>query len=335
MELKEAFLWKKINNKIKCELCRRNCIISENSTGFCRVRQNIKGKLYSLVYGRTLSLAIDPIEKKPLFHFKPTTLCTSMSTFGCNFRCLHCQNYFISQLWLKEDLQKIPYTKPAEIVDFTLRQNIPGIAYTYTEPTIFAEYAYDTMVEAKKFGLYNVWVSNGYFSKKLLQKIAPYLDAINVDLKGDEKFYQEVCGNAHVKFVKENIKLLVKEFNIHTEVTYLIIPGYNDKEEQIKDAITFVAKISKNIPMHFTRFFPAFRMKNVQPTPIDTLKKAKLIAKEEGLNYVYLGNIPEEENTYCHNCGNLLIKRIAYSAEIVGLEGNKCKKCGAEIPIII
>jgi len=333
-ELHEALFWKKEKDgRIKCNACQRNCIIGEGKTGFCRVRKNIEGKLYSLVYGKTLTLEVDPIEKKPLFHFKPGSQCTGVSTYGCNFACLHCQNFHLSQKFTEEMIEKVPFTSPKEIVERTLELGVQGIAYTYTEPTIFIEYALDTMKEAKKFGLYNVFVSNGYMSEELLQAAKPYLDAINVDLKGNQKFYQEVCGGVKEEGVKNTIRWLYKN-RIHNEVTYLIIPGFNDKEEYFKETAEFILSLSDSIPLHFSRFYPMNKLDYLPATDPKTVFKAKEIAENLGLKYVYAGNLQAEENTLCPKCKNLLVERYHYNTEMPGIKEGKCSKCGSKAEII-
>ncbi len=292
-ELHEALFYKKLkNNLVKCNLCMRACTISEKGGSQCGVRKNVNGKLYSLVYGRTITMSIDPIEKKPLFNFKPGSKCLGISTYGCNFMCKHCQNWKISQERSEKAILAVPFKSPKEIVEQTLAVGVEGIAYTYTEPTIFAEYALDTMKIARKKGLYNVWVSNGYMSKECIDEIAPFLDAINVDLKGNAKFYKEVVGNANIDFVKENIVYLYKK-KIHLEVTNLIVPGFNDTEKDFKELAEFVAGIDKKIPLHFSRFYPMYKLDYLPPTDIDKLHKAKEIAEKTGLKFVYLGNVPD------------------------------------------
>jgi pyruvate formate lyase activating enzyme len=327
---KEALLWKKLQEKkVQCSLCNRFCAIDDGQTGFCRVRKNINGRLVSLVYGRTLTLETDPIEKKPLFNFKPGSHCTGVSTFGCNFRCLHCQNYSISQEFTEEAISLVPFTEPKAVVEFTAESGVEGISYTYTEPTIFAEYALDIMKAARKKGLYNVWVSNGYMSKEAADLIIPHLDAINIDLKGNEKFYKEVCGNAERKFVMENIKYFHSK-GVHVEVTNLVIPSYNDTAKDFKEVSSFIASVDRDMPLHFTAFFPMYKLDRLPATDRSTLEKAKDTAKKERLSYVYLGNIREEGNTRCKKCGNLLVRRLFYDTEITGLDGRKCGKCGTE-----
>ncbi len=333
-EMREARFYKKLaNDRVQCTACNRFCSIDKNQTGFCRVRKNIDGKLYSLVYNKTLTMTADPIEKKPLYHFMPGTLCNSISTYGCNFSCPFCQNHDISQDFLEEDIAKVPETTPEQIVQNTLERGLEGIAYTYVEPTVFIEYALDIMKLAHKEHLYNVWVSNGYMSKFALKELVRYLDGANIDLKGDASFYKKLCGNADVDFVKESIKFLHKK-KVHVEVTNLLIPGYNDSKAQIKEIVSFIASLDKKIPLHFSRFFPHYKMLSTPITPIETLREAYEIAKTAGLQYVYLGNVPEAQHTYCPKCQNVVIERIGYEITLIALdEKGRCKYCNYNLGI--
>ena len=336
--MKEVRLYKKLKNKaVQCLGCQHKCIIPEGGMGICGAKRNIGGKLYSIVHSLPAAINIDPIEKKPLFHFLPGSRILSIGTLGCNFFCKFCQNWDISQaLRAKKEIPKEEevgnYLPPKEVVKLAKEYQTPSIAYTYNEPTIFADYAYETMKLAKKAGLRNVWVSNGYFSDETFKMISPYLDAINIDLKSfSEKFYQNIVG-AELEPVKENIKKVYKA-GIWLETTTLIIPGYNDSKEELTSIARFIKKISPDIPWHISRFFPAYKMKNVTPTPKETLLKAYEIGKKEGLNYVYLGNMPNSkyESTYCPKCKKLVIERWGF--EILGnyLEKDKCPNCNQKI----
>lgn len=331
---KIAKFWEKKNNVVRCRLCPHNCIIREGKRGLCRVRENRNGKLYTLVYASCSSANVDPIEKKPLFHFYPGSLVYSLSTVGCNLKCLHCQNYAISQITPEEAfLIELP---PEKAVGEALKTS-DGIAFTYNEPTIWWEYAYDTSKLAKKHGLYTVFVTNGYINEEPLKEIAPYLDAANVDIKSmDDEFYRRIT-RARLQPVLQAAKLY-KELGIHLEMTYLIIPTKNDAEWQIKKFIEWVLnEFGDEQVVHFTAFYPTYKMMHIPPTPLKTLVKAYEMAKQHGLKYVYLGNVPhgEYENTYCPKCGNLLIERHGFHARIVGLKNGKCSKCGAKIPVIM
>lgn len=283
--MKECVLYKKEKGNVRCFACAHRCLIPEGKTGICGVRKNIKGKLYLLVYGLVISENIDPIEKKPLYHFLPKTKTYSIGTVGCNFKCDFCQNYEISQLRQIIGKEIIP----EEIVERAIKAGCKSISYTYNEPTIFIEFAKDCAVLAKKKGLKNVLVTNGYMTKECLDFIAPYLDAMNIDLKSfKESFYERIC-KGKLKPVLETIKNAHKK-GIHIEITTLIIPGENDSLKEFEQIAKFISKIDKNIPWHISRFFPIYKMLDKEPTSIETLKKAEEIGKKY-LKYVYLGNV--------------------------------------------
>lgn len=294
--MKECFLYKREGDYISCQTCNHHCRIAPFKRGLCGVRENQKGKLYLLTYGRIIAENIDPIEKKPLYHFLPNTKSLSIATIGCNLKCLWCQNSDISQS-TKGEINRSEITnqigiemEPAQIIEDAQKNHCPSISYTYTEPTIFLEFALDTMKLAKKAGLKNIWVSNGYMTKECLDLIVPYLDAVNIDLKGfSETNYIKYTG-AHLQPVLDNIRDLFYR-KIHLEVTTLIVPGVNDDEKQLQDIAEFLASISPEIPWHISRFFPAYKMMDTQPTPIGTLKMAEKLGKNAGLKYIHLGNI--------------------------------------------
>lgn len=290
--MKEAYLYEQLkNNKVKCLTCNHFCQIAEGQRGICGVRENKKGKLYLLVYGKAIAENIDPIEKKPLYHFMPGTFSYSIAAMGCNFRCGNCQNWQISQLSKQTKNVYGENLPPEEIVKRTIEANCPSISYTYTEPTIFLEYCLDTMKIAHQKGLKNVWVSNGYMSKQALELIKPYLDAINVDLKtfNSEKYIKN-CG-AKLEPILDNL-IAIKKAKIHLEVTTLVIPTFNDSKKELKNIAEFIAeKLSIDTPWHISRFFPQYELYELPPTPIKTLKMAEKIGKDAGLKYVHLGNI--------------------------------------------
>jgi len=327
--MKEALVYQKLEGrKIKCNLCSHRCVISPGKRGICRVRENRDGVLYTLVYGKTVTNNIDPIEKKPLFHFDPGSKSYSIATVGCNFRCLHCQNWQISQ-WKDREIGGEEFS-PKEIVQDAVGSGCESIAYTYTEPTIFYEYALDTAKIAHKKGLKNIFITNGYISEEALREISPYLDASNIDLKSmKDSFYRKVCG-AKLKPVLDNIELYYT-LGIWVEVTTLIIPGYNDSPEELKEIARFIRHIDKNIPWHVSRFFPAYKLVNVPSTPLKTLEKAVEIGKKAGLEYVYQGNVGEGGNTFCPNCGRLLIKRTGFNIVQDKVENGSCPYCGRAI----
>jgi len=336
--LKANFNKKLENNKIQCRLCNHFCTISEGRTGICRARKNKDGKLCSLVYGYPVALNVDPIEKKPLFHFQPGSLAYSLGTLGCNFSCANCQNWDISQTTgIEEKIKRLNFISPEEIIKDALANNCQSIAYTYNEPTIWAEYALDIMKLARKNKLKNVWVSNGYMSPDCLKTILPHLDAINVDLKSmDEKFYLKNCG-AKLAPILENLKIFKKE-KIHIEITTLIIPNLSDSPAMLEKIANFIAReLSPETPWHISKFSSAisWKLKNLPETESKIIYNAYKIGKEAGLKYVYAGNLPgdEKENTYCPNCGQLAIRRLGYQIERLDKKDH-CVKCGENLNII-
>lgn len=287
-----AFLYKKLKNDlVQCRACAHYCAIKESETGKCGVRQNVAGELQLLVYGQPVAINIDPMEKKPLYHFLPGTKILSLGTFGCNFKCAFCQNWDMSQnMDFRPRTMDNDEWPPQKIVELALKYKTLSIAYTYNEPTIFAEYAHDIMALAHRRGLKNVWVSNGFFSQETLEYIGPYLDAINIDLKSfSDEFYQKTCG-ARLQPVLDTIKR-VQERGIHQEITTLLIPGENDSDAELKQITEFIASVSENIPWHISRFHPDYRMLDKNITPYQSLIKAREIGFKAGLKHVYLGNV--------------------------------------------
>lgn len=302
------------------------------------MRKNIDSKLYSLVYGRPVSLNIDPVEKKPLFHFLPGSFTFSLGTLGCNFRCANCQNWTISQPEINETiLLNNKIISPEKIVSEALKNNCQSISYTYNEPTVFAEYALDIMKLARKNGLKNIWVSNGYMSSDCLEQIMPYLDATNIDLKSfDNNFYLKNCG-AKLESVLDNLKTL-KQNKIHLEITTLIIPSLSDDLGMLKNLSSFIAsELGDDVPWHISRFFGdiSWKLEKTQPTEISLLEKIYKIGQEQGLKYIYVGNVTDSklENTYCPNCHELAIGRIGYNIKRFDNKG-RCKKCKTDLNII-
>ncbi|MBI5229015.1 AmmeMemoRadiSam system radical SAM enzyme [Candidatus Micrarchaeota archaeon] len=343
-KLHEAMLYEKMDEKkVRCRLCARYCTIPERSWGFCFTRKNVGGKLYTMTYGKSTGFSIDPIEKKPFFHFHPGSSSLSFGTPGCNFRCLNCQNYFLSQAAAKrmEDAFDIEETPPKQVAEMALETD--GVSYTYSEPTIFFEYAYDCIKETKKLNpeLYHVFVTNGYFSKECFELIKKekLLNAMRIDLKAfREEFYNKICS-ASLAPVLENIERVRKEKSwLHLEIICLIIPGKNDSEKELKEMSSWIASQGKDIPVHFLRFFPHYKMANILPTPDETLLKAKKIAEAEGLEYVYLGNTPLEggEDTRCPKCKTLLVRRefMRVTENKVTADG-KCPGCGKKINLVV
>jgi len=322
----DAMLYKQIGSGVvKCFLCRHNCTISAGKYGICNIRQNIDGKLYTHVYGKSIASHIDPIEKKPLYHFFPGSNAFSIAAPGCNFKCDFCQNWRISQVKDHNDMPSV-VALPDDVVKEALKSGCISIAYTYTEPTVFFEYAYDTAHIAKKKGLYNIFVTNGYMSREAIDSISPYLDAANIDLKSfSDDFYKKRC-KARLEPVLDSIRYM-KRLGVWIEVTTLIIPGLNDSDQELKDIAGFIAEIGIDIPWHISRFHPDYMYIDSEPTPIETLNRAGLIGKDAGLRYVYPGNVAEESPTLCHRCGKELIKRRCNAVTAAGLKGNRCSEC--------
>jgi len=332
-EIQEAMLYEKLADKrVRCSLCSHRCVIADGKRGICRVRENRDGTLYTLVYGRTITQHVDPIEKKPLFHFYPGTTAFSMATPGCNFQCRWCQNWEISQMPREQDFISGEKAGPEQIVAAARQAGCRSIAYTYTEPTIFFEYAYDTARIAHDAGLANLYVSNGYMTEEMLEQLSPYLAAINVDLKAfKDDTYRKYVG-ARLGPVLQTLKT-VKRLGIWLEVTTLVIPGINDDPAELKDVVAFVAEeLGPDTPWHISRFFPAYKVTDVPPTPMSKLEQARDIGKEAGLRYVYLGNVASGEDTFCPQCGALVIRRSGYRViqNRIPLDGH-CPDCGAAV----
>ncbi len=324
----EALFYKKLESgKVKCQLCAHYCLISPGKRGICRVRENRDGVLYSLNYRLLIAENVDPIEKKPLFHFYPGSRSYSIAAMGCNFRCLHCQNWSISQPINNTIDGKL--TLPERVVQNALDNDCLSISYTYTEPTIYFETALEVSGLASQKGLKNVFVTNGYISPEALNHIAPYLDAANIDLKAmSDTFYQKVCG-ATLKPVLDSIKQYY-ELGIWIEITTLIIPGYNDRDDELEKIAQFIADIDQGIPWHISAFYPTYRLNDVPPTKISALQRAYKIGKDKGLYYVYQGNVGEGENTDCPSCSKTVIDRRYFSTEN-RINSGKCPFCGEKI----
>lgn len=324
---KEAMFYAAGGGEVRCGLCPHNCRIQEGEVGLCHTRMNIKNKLYTLSYGNLCALHIDPIEKKPLYHFLPGSEAFSIATAGCNFTCLNCQNYHISQKSATEQL--LVNMSPDEVVTRCLAANCYTIAYTYTEPTIFYEYMYDIARLAREKGIHNVMISNGFINPGPLKKLIPLLDAVNIDLKAfDERVYHDLNGGS-LKPVLNTLRIL-KDCGVWTEITHLLVPTYSDSPDMLKRMCEWlVSNGFAEYPLHFSRFFPTFRLKHLYPTPISLLKQAREIALQAGMKYVYLGNITESDysNTYCPVCKKLLIERIGYLIRQQHIIDGKCPNC--------
>ncbi|MFQ3573595.1 MAG: AmmeMemoRadiSam system radical SAM enzyme [Thermodesulfovibrionales bacterium] len=330
--MKEALFFDRLkDNNVRCKLCNHLCLIHPDNRGKCGVRENKNGTLYTLVYGKVCAYNIDPIEKKPLYHFYPSSKSLSFSTKGCNFRCLHCQNYSIAQTNKHESFDNAIEYKPEDIVLDAINCQCQSISYTYTEPTVFFEFAFDTAQIAKEKGIKNVFVSNGYTSDLATEQIAPFLDVNNIDLKGDDNFYKEICG-ARLQPVLDTIKMM-KERGVWVEVTTLIIPSLNDSDGFLQWTANFIKSVDPNMPWHITRFHPTHKMLNLPPTPLKTLLKAREIGLNTGLNYVYTGNVvgSEGEHTYCPSCKKVVIERSGFSVGSINIKSGQCIYCGYKI----
>lgn len=328
-----AWLSRKYEDRVLCEACYQRCILSEGEVGLCGVRQVVDGKLRLLVYEKVAALNIDPVEKKPLYHFLPQSDALSIGTVGCNFACQFCQNAHISQ-YPKEHNGEIfgEVAKAKDIVEIAKNRGIRAIAYTYNEPVIFFEYAYEIAKLAHENDIKNIFVTSGYETHQAIDTLAPYLDAMNIDLKSFcDDFYESVCG-AKLKPVLDTIGYAYQK-GIWVEITTLLIPNRNDSDEEIEAIAKFIASISPTIPWHLSAFFPSYKMSDIQPTPIQTLHKAYKIAKAAGLEYVYIGNVHDyaHQSTFCPRCNELLIQRDRYTVELKAFENGHCTKCNHEI----
>jgi pyruvate formate lyase activating enzyme len=328
-----ARYWEKVGGGIvQCQLCPRRCTIANGQRGVCTARSNRDGTLYTLAYGNPVSLNVDPIEKKPFFHVVPGSSAFSLAVAGCNMRCLFCQNWQISQA--KPDEAVVPYFSPEDIVEQAVKSQAGFIAFTYTEPTIFYEYMLDIAKAAKKRGIRNVIHTCGYVNEAPLKELLPYIDAVNVDLKGfDEGFYKKMTAFASLQSVLATITR-VKQAGVWLELTCLIIPGQNDDSKMVRRMCAWIRNtLGADVPVHFARFMPAFQLNNLPPTPIEKLEECCRIADEEGLHYVYLGNVPghQGENTFCPNCKKMIIARTGYRIDRVDIKDGKCVYCGYTI----
>ncbi len=330
---KEAYYYQQMpDGKVVCGVCPNQCVLEEEDRSVCRSRVNKGGRLYTLTYGNPCAVHLDPVEKKPLFHFLPESRALSIAATGCNFRCLNCQNWQISQT--KPESVRHYDMFPEEVVKKALENKASSIAYTYTEPTTFFEYMIDTAGLAKEKNIHNLWISNGYMNRKPLLDLCGVLDAANVNLKSfSEKTYRRLNGGS-LKPVLETFKTMHNE-GVHFEMTTLVVPGYVDDPEMIKSMCGWILdNLGPDHPLHFLRFFPRYKLDRLPPTPVAKLTEFRNLAMKEGIRYVYVGNVPGHEgsNTYCHNCGKLLIKRTGYHIPEYNIEGSRCKFCRTRIP---
>lgn len=331
---REGFLYKKLEDrKVICEVCPNLCLLAPGDRSVCRSKVNVDGKLYSLAYGNPCSVNTDPIEKKPLFHFKPRIKAFSLATTGCNFRCLNCQNWEISQVKPHE----VPYAYslfPDEVLKAVRNSRAESIAYTYSEPITFFEYMIDTARLARQAGIYNLWVSNGYINPKPLEALCEVLDGATINLKAYSDDVYRGLNGGRLGPVLDTFKTLHHR-NIHFEMINLVVPGYTDDDEMVREMCAWILKhTGPDHPLHFLRFFPQYKLDRLPPTPVSTLTRYRKMAMEAGIRYVYVGNVARHEgnNTYCHNCKKLLIERQGYVIPTYNLKGNKCKYCETVIP---
>jgi pyruvate formate lyase activating enzyme len=333
--LKEAYLVKPLSGRaVQCQACEHFCAIQVGQAGKCGVRQNVEGTLQLVVYADPVAVHVDPVEKKPLFHFLPQQQILSIGTYGCNFFCPFCQNWQMSQDRDHDGRSSGQQSAtPEALVETCVRNRIPMIAYTYNEPTVFFEYTYDTAKLAHEHGIKNVYVSNGYMSRALLDMIGPYLDGINVDLKAfTEEFYRQQC-QARLEPVKRNIAFLARETHTWIEITTLLIPGSNDSEDELRALADWLAEVDPDMPWHVSAFHPDYQMLDRPPTPGRSLNRAYEIGKQAGLRYVYVGNVTDadREGTYCPQCSRKLIERRWYSVRQLWTKPGVCPQCGAAV----
>lgn len=327
------------DKKILCTLCPNNCVIAQSKSGLCNTRVNSHGKFYSIVYGYPCSIHLDPIEKKPLYHYYPGREILSFGTYGCNIFCKGCQNFDITKINVSKAIGTLKYFSPKEIIDTAIANDVKLIAYTYNEPTVFFEYMIDTAKLARKKGIKNVIVSNGYINPEPLKELCKYIDAANIDIKGiTERFYKQY-SKVDIKPILETIKT-IHESGVWIELTNLIIPGLNDDEKDIQKLCEWIKdNVGTDVPLHFSRFYPYYRASDISPTPPLTLEKARTIALKIGIKYVYVGNLGFLDSTYCEKCKELLIDRTAALDDIKqimpglsGKDNNKCIKCNQVLP---
>jgi pyruvate formate lyase activating enzyme len=331
---REGFLYQKLkNDRVVCDICPNRCILAPGDRSVCRSKVNLDGKLYSLAYGNPCAVNTDPIEKKPLYHFKPNTRAFSLATTGCNFRCLNCQNWQISQAKPHEIAH--PYELfPADVIEAAQKTGARSIAYTYSEPVTFFEYMIDTARLAREAGLYNLWVSNAYINTKPLLALCEVLDSATLNIKSfDDGIYRKLNGG-RLKPVLNTFKTLHRQ-GVPFEMIHLVVPGYTDDEDMLKAMCGWILEnLGPDYPLHFLRFFPHYKLDRLPPTPVSTLTRYRELAMHQGIHYVYVGNVPGHEgnNTYCHNCKKLLIERKGYFIPTYNLVGNQCRFCNTQIP---
>jgi len=337
--LKEGLLYEeRPGGKVKCRVCPRLCVIAEGKLGICKTRKNIGGKCYTIIYGKAVSVAVDPIEKKPLFHFHPGTLVLSLGTLGCNMRCIHCQNWQIAHADAEEDGGQLRVLPASKLPQICKDNNCAGVAWTYNEPTIWLEYTLEGALACHEHGLYTVYVTNGYITAEALDVIAPHLDAYRVDIKGwNPETYKFLAKINNPKPIFEAAVAAKHKYGCHVEIVTNIIPTVNDDEETLRNIAHWIAaELGEKTPWHVTRFYPYLELSHLPPTPIERLERAMEIGHQEGLKFVYIGNVPghEGENTVCPNCHRLVIRRDGYRITESNLREGYCAFCGEDLNII-
>ena len=330
---REGFLYTKLKNgRVMCGICPNRCVLDKGDRSVCRSKVNLDGTLYTLCYGNPCSLNVDPIEKKPLFHFHPKTSVFSLSTTGCNFRCLNCQNWQISQAKPEEVRHYDMF--PPQAVTMAEKYRAPSIAYTYAEATTYFEYMIDIARLARESRINNIYISNGYINQEPLLELVRVLDGANINLKSyADNIYRQLNGGRLLP-VLDTLACL-HDHNVHLEITNLVVPGYNDMSKMVEKMCEWiVSRLGPDHPLHFIRFFPQYKLDRLPPTPVATLEAFRKIAMDKGIRYVYIGNVPNHEggHTYCHHCGRLLIRRVGYAIPEYHIDNNRCKYCRTVIP---
>lgn len=332
-DMHEAEFWKQEGDDARCELCPHRCLISKDRSGICDIRKNISGRLMAMTYGKVSSMSLDPMEKKPFYHFKPGKSVLSFGSVGCNLGCQHCQNFSISQAGPDSFLLRdVP---PEDVPKLVRSSGSNGISWTYNEPTMWIEFVIDSGRLCKKQGMFTTFVSNGYMNEGPMRQLKGIVDAMNIDVKGfTEEFYKKIC-KAKLAPVLDSVKV-AKELGIHVELTYLIIPGKNDSKDELERFCEWSVAVDKDMPVHFSRFHPDYKMMDVPPTPTSTMERACAIAKEKGIRFAYVGNMrSDSENTYCPECGTLVIRRSGFAMTFISVKEGRCGKCGSTLALVL
>lgn len=337
--MEEAALYERLDEgAVRCDVCPRRCTIRPDKRGYCQVRVNRDGRLYTLTYGRCSSIAADPIEKKPVFHYCPGTLVFSIGTLGCNFRCVHCQNWQIAHASPTLGAEELTDLGPEDAVLAAQRYGCRGVAWTYNEPTIWFEYILETSKICRESGLYTVMVTNGYITDEALDELGPHIDVFRVDVKGwTKESYRTLARVADPEAVRAAAVRARAKWGMHIEVVTNIVPTINDDDEQLRHIAEWIAgELGRKTPWHVTRFMPYLELSHLEPTPTTTLERARDIGRDAGLYFVYVGNVPghEGENTYCHNCGRLVIDRVGFAIASMNLAGGACAFCGHDLGVV-